>query len=379
MTAFDLTPEQRELRALVRRIAEENFRDRALEWERRDEFPWANMKLLADAGVLGVSVPEEYGGLGLGWIEAALVLEEIGRTCYTTAMAVLGEVGVQTRAIVMYGTDEQKRRLLPKVARGESICSICITEPDAGSDVASITTRATEQPGGGFVVKGRKTLISRADVAEIFLVYVRYGATAGAPGIGALIVERGAPGLVVSQGFQTLGGERLFEIEFNDVPVPKENVLVGEGGMVKMLRAFNGQRCLNAAIGVGISQGALDAAVVYTQQRRQFGRAVADNQGIQWVLADCATDIEAARSLIWRALGVVDSGAPGRYESGVAKLFANEMSLRVTDRVMQLFGGHGYLQEMPPERYLRWARYGSLGGGTPHILRNGIARELLGR
>lgn len=379
MTAFDLTPEQQELRALVRRIADENFRDRALEWERRDEFPWPNIKLLADAGVLGISVPEEYGGLGLGWLDAALALEEIGRTCYTTAMAVLGEVGVQTRAIVMYGTEEQKRRFLPKVARGESVCAICITEPDVGSDVGSITTRAMEQPDGSYVVNGRKTLISRADVAEIFLTYVRYGTKPGAPAIGAMIVERERTGLNVGQGFKTLGGERLFEIDFNDVRVPKENVLLGPGGMVKMLQAFNGQRCLNGSIGVGIAQGALDAAIEYTKTRRQFGRAVADNQGIQWILADCATDIEAARALIWRGLGAVESGAPGRYESGVAKLFANEMSLRVTDRVMQLFGGHGYLQDMPPERYLRWARYGSLGGGTPHILRNGIARELLGR
>jgi alkylation response protein AidB-like acyl-CoA dehydrogenase len=379
MTAFDLTPEQHELRALVRRIAEENFRARALEWERRDEFPWPNMKLLASAGILGISVPEEYGGLGLGWLEAALVLEEIGRTCYTTAMAVLGEVGVQTRAIVMYGTDEQKRRFLPKVASGESVCAICITEPDVGSDVASITTKATPNGDGSYVVNGRKTLISRADVADIFLVYVRYGDAPGAGGIGAMLVERDRKGLKVGQGFKTLGGERLFEIEFEAVPLPKENVLLGPGGMVKMLRAFNGQRCLNGSIGVGIAQGALDAAIDYTKARMQFGRAVADNQGIQWILADCATDIEAARALIWRGLGMVESGAPGRYESGVAKLFANEMSLRVTDRVMQMFGGHGYLQDMPAERYLRWARYGSLGGGTPHILRNGIARELLRR
>lgn len=379
MSAFDLTPEQKELRALVRRIAEENFRDRALHWERTDEFPWSNMKLLADAGILGISVPEEYGGVGGSWLDAAIVLEEIARTCYTTAMAVLGEVGVQTRAIVMYGTDEQKRRYLPKVARGESVCAICITEPDVGSDVGSITTRAVEQPDGSFVVSGRKMLISRADVAEIFLVYVRYGDIAGAPGIGALIVDRGSPGLRVGQGFKTLGGERLFELEFTDVPVARDNLLLGPGGMVKMLRAFNGQRCLNAAIGVGIAQGSLDAGVAYTRERKQFGRAVAENQGIQWVIADCATEIEAARALIWRALGELDAGAPGRYESGVAKLFANEMSLRVTDRVMQLFGGHGYLQEMPAERYLRWARYGSLGGGTPHILRNGIAREILGR
>lgn len=379
MTAFELTREQQDLRALVRRIAEENFRARALEWERNDEFPWPNVKMLAAAGVLGISVPEEFGGLGLGWLEAALALEEIGRTCYTTAMAVLGEVGVQTRAIVMYGTEDQKRRILPKVASGESICAICITEPDVGSDVASIGTRADERPDGSYVVNGRKTLISRADVADIFLVYVRYGDRSGAEGIGAVLIEGDRAGLSIGQGFKTLGGERLFEVELAEVHVPRENVLLGPGGMVKMLRAFNGQRCLNASIGLGIAQGALDVAIDYTKTRRQFGRAVADNQGIQWVLADCATDIEAARSLIWRALGAVESGAPGRYESGVAKLFANEMSLRVTDRVMQLFGGHGFLLEMPAERYLRWARYGGLGGGTPHILRNGIARELLTR
>lgn len=374
---FELDEVQCELRALARHTAEVEFRDQALSWEHTGEFPWRNIKILADRGLLGVALPEKYGGGGGTWLHAALVLEELGRCCYTTAMAALGELGVQTQAILQYGTEEQRRKYLPAVAAGELICAICITEPDAGSDLAKMATTVRED-GGDFVLNGRKTLISRADVAGLFVVYTRFADDGGERPIGAVLVDAGTPGLAITESFATLGREGLYGVAFDDCRVPAANVLVRGDGFRKMLSAFNGQRCLNASISVGIAQGAQDAALAYAKQRVAGGKLLGAHQGIRWILADNAIQIEAARLLVHRAAAQAGTGFPSRYESAVAKTFANEMALKVTDNVMQIFGGHGWIEEMPAERYLRWARYGPLGGGTPHIQRNGIARHLLG-
>lgn len=375
---FALDADQEELRALARDTAEREFRDRALHWEHTGEFPWRNIRLLADRDLLGIALPEEYGGGGGSWLHAALVLEEIGRCCYTTAMAALGELGVQSQAIVHYGTEEQRRRYLPAIAAGELVCAICITEPDSGSDVGAITT-SVRRDGDELVLTGRKTLISRADEAGLFMVYTRFADAAGPRPIGAVLVEGDTPGLVVTERFTTLGREGLYGVVFDGCRIPAHNVLVSaEDGFRTMLGAFNGQRCLNAAISVGIAQGAQDAALAHAKQRVAGGKLLGAHQGIRWILADNAIQIESARLLVHRAAAHAGTGFPSRYHSAVAKTFANEMALKVTDNVMQLFGGHGWIEEVPAERYLRWARYGPLGGGTPHVQRNGIARHLLG-
>jgi alkylation response protein AidB-like acyl-CoA dehydrogenase len=373
---YQISPEQEEVRRLARKLAETKFRSRALDWEQNGQFPWANIRLLAEVGLLGATVPEAYGGAGGSWLDAAVILEEIGRCCYVTAMAALGELGVQSQAIVQYGSEEQRRRYLPKIASGDLISSICITEPDVGSDISALRTNA-HAVAGGWSIDGVKTLISRADVAGLFLVYVRFGADAGARPIGAVLIDRETPGLTVGQRYATLGGDALFEVSFRDCRIGEGQVLVRDDGFRRMLNAFNGQRCLNAAISVGIAQGAQDHAIAYAQGRVQGGRPIADYQGIQWMLADNAIQIEAARLLVHRAAARSASGFPTRYETAIAKTFANEMALKVTDSVMQIYGGHGWTREMPAERYLRWARYGPLGGGTPQIQRNGIARHLL--
>ncbi|HKT02517.1 MAG TPA: acyl-CoA dehydrogenase family protein [Rugosimonospora sp.] len=373
---FDLTPEQKELRRVARRIALENFHQRSLDWEESGEFPWDNIRLLARTGLLGATIPEEYGGGGGSWLEGALILEQLGRSCYVTAMAALGEIGVQTRAIAAYGTDEQKRRYLPRVAAGELICSVSITEADAGSDIWAMRTTARDD-GDEVVIDGSKVFCSRADVAGLFVVYVRFSDEPGTRPIGAVLVERGTPGFTIDGGSRTLGGEALYALHFAGARVPQGNVLVRADGFRRMLSAFNGQRCLNASISIGIAQGAQDAAVAYVKQRHQGGSLLAEHQGIQWMLADNEVEIQAARQLVWRAAAHAAGGFPTRAEAAVAKVYANEMALRVTDRVLQIFGGHGWLREFPAERYLRWARYGPLGGGTPQIQRNGIARELL--
>ncbi|MBV9912939.1 MAG: acyl-CoA dehydrogenase family protein, partial [Sinobacteraceae bacterium] len=240
---FQLSTEQRELQNLVREIAQQQIKPLASSWDRSHEFPWESIRALANAGILGLTIPEQYGGAGGSWFEAVLAIEEVARACYQTAMAVLGELGVQTQVIVHYGTDAQKERYLPAIARGELICAICMTEPDAGSDVGAIQTRA-EAVDGGYVLNGSKVLISRADVAGIFVTFVRFGNAPGSRGVGAVLIERDTPGLEIGPGDETLGGEQLFPVYFRDLRVPEEAVLVKQHGFRKLMSAFNGQRCL---------------------------------------------------------------------------------------------------------------------------------------
>ena len=375
---FQLTPEQRDIQQLVRSVAQRELLPLAARWDRTHEFPWDSMRILAQAGILGLTIPEQYGGVGKSWFEAVLAIEEISRACYQTAMAALGELGVQTQAIVHYGSEVHKQRYLPAVASGELVCAICMTEPDAGSDVGAIQTRADEV-ADGYVLNGSKVLISRADVAGVFLTFVRFGEAPGSRGVGAVLIDRDAPGLDIGPGEETLGGELLFPVYFRDVHVAKEAVLVKERGFAKLMSAFNGQRCLNAAISLGQAQGAFDLAAAYVQGRRQFGQRLADFQGIQWMLADMATELDAARLLIHRAAANAGAGLPDQVEAAKAKVFANETAIRVSNQAMQLFGGHGYLKSMGIERYLRGARFGALAGGTPQIQRNIIARSLVAR
>jgi alkylation response protein AidB-like acyl-CoA dehydrogenase len=375
---FQLTPEQHDLQLLVRSIAQKELQPLVPRWDRTHEFPWESIHALGKAGVLGLTIPERYGGIGAGWFEAVLAIEEVARVCYQTAMAVLGELGVQTQTIVHYGSDAQKERYLPAVARGELICAICMTEPDAGSDAGAIVTRATATPDG-YTVNGSKVLISRADVAGVFLTFVRFGAMAGSRGVGAVLIDRETPGLEIGPGEETLGGELLFPVYFHDVHLPPEAVLVKEHGFRKLMSAFNGQRCLNAAITLGQAHGAFDAAVSYTQTRQQFGQRLADFQGIQWMLADMAIDLDAARLLIYRAACNAGAGLPDQVEAAKAKAFANETAIRVSNQALQVFGGHGYLKSMQVERFVRGARFGALAGGTPQIQRNIIADALVGR
>jgi alkylation response protein AidB-like acyl-CoA dehydrogenase len=375
---FQLTPEQRDLQQLVRTIAQQELKPLADRWDRTHEFPWDSMRALAKAGVLGLTIPERYGGIGASWFEAVLAIDEVARACYQTAMAVLGELGVQTQALVHYGSDAHKERYLPAVARGELICAICMTEPDAGSDVGAIVTRASVVPDG-YIVNGSKVLISRADVAGLFLTFVRFDEIPGSRGVGAVLIDAGTPGLEIGPGEETLGGELLFPVYFHDLRVPPDAVLVKEHGFRKLMSAFNGQRCLNAAISLGQAQGAFDEALHYVQTRQQFGQRLADFQGLQWMLADMAIELDAARLLIYRAACNAGAGLPDQVEAAKAKAFANETAIRVSNQAMQLFGGHGYLKSMHVERYVRGARFGALAGGTPQIQRNIIADSLVGR
>ncbi|MBX9700325.1 MAG: acyl-CoA dehydrogenase family protein [Acetobacteraceae bacterium] len=372
---FRLTEEQRALIAPVRELAQTRFRERALRWM-DGTFPWENIRELAGLGVLGMTVPEEYGGLGLPVFETALILEEIAKVCYPTAMAVLGEAGVQTRVIARYAPDSIRARILPQVVSGDCILSICMTEPHAGTDVANYRTNAVIK-GDRVVVNGAKTLISRAEEAGMYVVFTRIDGKPGREGIGCVLIERGVPGLSVTGTYHTMGGENLHEIRFEDVELPLENLVIREDGFRRLLSAFNTQRCLNPAISLGLAEGAFDEALRYTRDRPIFGKPIADFQGVRWKLADMYKDIEAARGLLYRACWTADP-FPDPFLAATAKVFTNEMAIRVTNEAVQLHGGFGFTDEYPVSRLYRGARYGSLGGGASETLRDLIGRKLVG-
>ena len=368
-----LSDEQRQFVQTVRDLAQSEFRARALQYM-DGTFPWENLRQLAELGVLGMAVPEEYGGLGLPVLDTALVLEEIAKVCYVTAMAVLGEVGVQTRIIAAYAPEPIKQRILPAVVSGDCLLAICMTEPDAGTDVANYRTNV-DHVGNRLRLNGVKTLISRAQEAGMFVVFTRIDKKPGREGIGCVLVERGTPGFSVTGTYHTMGGENLHEIRFEDCELPPEN-LVLEDGFRKLLSAFNTQRCLNPSISLGLAEGALEEAVKYVKERKAFGRAIADFQGIRWKIAEMYREIETARSVLYRACATADP-FPDPLLAAVAKVTCNEMALKVTSEAIQVHGGYGFTDEYPVSRFYRGARYGTLGGGTSETLRDLIGKRVL--
>jgi alkylation response protein AidB-like acyl-CoA dehydrogenase len=370
----NLNDEQRRFVQTVRDLAQSEFRPRALGYM-DGSFPWENMRRLAELGVLGMAVPEEYGGLGLPVFDTALVLEEIAKTCYVTAMAVLGEVGVQTRIIATYAPEPIKARILPAVCSGECLLAICMTEPDAGTDVANYKTNV-DTAGNSLKLNGVKTLISRADEAGMFVVFTRVDRRPGREGIGCVLVEKDTPGFSVTGKYHTMGGENLHEIRFEDCLLPPENLVLREDGFRKLLSAFNTQRCLNPSISLGLAEGALEEAVRYVKDRKAFGRAIGEFQGMRWKIAEMYKDIEVGRSMLYRACASADP-FPDPLLAAVAKVYCNEMALRVTSEAIQVHGGYGFTDEFPVSRFYRGARYGTLGGGTTETLRDLIGKRVL--
>jgi alkylation response protein AidB-like acyl-CoA dehydrogenase len=371
---FRIGTEQREMIAAVRQLAQNEFKQDAPKWM-DGTFPWPNIKKLAALGVLGMSVPEEYGGLGLSILDSALILEEIAKVDYVTAMAVLGEAGVQTRVISHYAPKAIKERILPRVISGDCILAICMTEPHAGTDVANYRTN-TKRHGNHLVLNGTKTLISRAEEAGMFVVFTRVDGKAGREGIGCVLVEKGTQGLSVTGTYHTMGGENLHEVQFNDCELPPENLVIETDGFKKLLTAFNTQRCLNPSISLGLAEGAFDEAVRYVNDRKLFDKSIADFQGIRWKFADMFKDIEAGRGLLYRAC-LTANPFPDPIMAATAKVFCNEMSLRVTSEAVQVHGGYGFTDEYPVSRLYRGARYGSLGGGSSESLRDLIGKHIL--
>jgi alkylation response protein AidB-like acyl-CoA dehydrogenase len=371
---FKLTDEQRSMVATVRALTQEKFKPNALKYM-DGTFPWDNMRDLAKIGVLGMAVPEEYGGLGLPVLDTALVLEEIAKGCYVTAMAVMGEVGVQCKIIDNFAPDSIKRKLLPGVCTADVILAVCMTEPHAGTDVANYRTNA-DIKGDKLVLNGVKTLISRVDEAQAFVVFSRINKQPGRAGIGCVLIERDTPGFSCTARYHTMGGENLAEIQFQNCELPLENLIIREDGFRKLLNAFNTQRCLNPSISLGLSEGAFEEAVKYARERTAFGQSIGEFQAIRHKLAEMYRDIEASRSILYRACATANP-FPDPYMAAIAKITVNEMSLRVTSEAIQVHGGYGFTDEFPVSRFYRGARYGSLGGGTTETLKELVGKKIL--
>ncbi len=371
---FKISGQQRLMIASVRDLVEAEFKPNALKYM-DGTFPWPNLKKLAQLGVLGMSVPEEYGGLGLSIFDSALILEEIAKGCYVTAMATLGEAGVQTRVISTYAPPAIKERVLPQVVSGDCVLAICMTEPHAGTDVANYRTNV-DVKSDRLVLNGVKTLISRAEEAGMFVIFSRIDRKPGRAGIGCVLLERHTPGFEVTGTYHTMGGENLHEVQFNNCELPLENLVIREDGFRKLLNAFNTQRCLNPSISLGLAEGAFAEATKYARERTIFNKAIAEFQGIQWKLADMYKDIEVGRSMLYRACMTADP-FPDPFLAAVAKVFCNEMAIRVTGEAVQMHGGFGFTDEYAVSRLYRGARYGTLGGGTSETLRDLIGKRIV--
>ena len=372
MIEFRLTEEHRSMISTVRALAQKQFKPNAAKYM-DGTFPWENVRELGKIGVMGMGIPEQYGGLNLPVLESALVLEEIAKVCYNTAMAVMSQLGVQSRVISRYAPEHLRQEILPPVARGEMMLAVAMTEPQGGTDVANYRTNTVIE-GGRATIRGVKTLISKVDEAEWYVVFSRINGKPGREGIGCVLLNRNTPGFEVTGRFHTMGGEHLGELQFN-CEVPVEQVILQEDGFKKLINAFNTQRCLNPSISLGLAEGAFEEAIKYARDRITPKGPISEFQAIQHKLAEMYRDIEVGRSILYRACGSADP-FPVPHEAAVAKLYCNEMAIRVTSEAIQIHGGYGFTDEYPVSRLYRGARYGTLGGGTTETLKNLLARTL---
>jgi alkylation response protein AidB-like acyl-CoA dehydrogenase len=377
---FELTDEQRMLKETAHRLAQGVFKPLAARWDENSEPPLPNLRVLAENGFTGITIPEEYGGGGGTVFDAVLAMEEIARVCPVTAGMILGNCA-NSEIIMLFGTEEQKRRYLPPIAKGEKLIAWGMTEPDAGSAATEMKTRAVLRDGH-YTLNGNKIFITRASVAKLFIVFARMGESPGAKGICSYVLDRDTPGFAIGKAEKTMGfkGAGSCELILDDCQVPKENLLTPPGSFGKVMRGLNIARVLNPTFCLGIAQGAFDLAKEYSKVRRQFGKELCAFQGIQWMLADMAVKVDAMRLLIYRAAITVGSGSPeGPLHAAIAKTYANEASFDVANAALQIHGAYGYSQEFPLERMVRDVRAFQIAGGSTQILRNLIASLILKR
>jgi alkylation response protein AidB-like acyl-CoA dehydrogenase len=379
MPDFVLSAEHEELRKALRRFAEDEIAPNAAAADAAAEYPWASFQAYRDSGFIRLPYPEEYGGDGGDLVAYAVLVEEVARVCGSSSLFVMIP-RLAIEAILLYGSDRIKERIIPKLASGEWQGSYCLSESHAGSDVASMRTRAVRD-GGDYVLNGSKAWITNAGVSDFYTVFAKTDPEAGARGISAFVVEADRPGFSVAKLESKMGmrGSPTGEIRFDDVRIPAEN-LVGEEhrGFQYAMAALDGSRPIVGAQAVGIAQGALDAAARYVTERQQFGQPVAEFQGVQFLLADMATRVEAARLLVYSACARLDAGLPGTSKaSAMAKLFASDTAMSVTTDAVQLFGGAGYTTEFPVERMMRDAKVTQIYEGTNQIQRVVIGRRLI--
>ena len=374
-----LTEEQIMIRDLARQIAREKIRPVAAEYDVEGKFPWDIVKILADSDLCGIYIEEKYGGTGGGVIELVLATEELSKACGGISLAVAA-TALGTFPIILFGTEEQKQKYLPDIAKGKKLAAFALTEAGAGSDAAAIATTA-EKKGDYYVLNGTKQWITNGGEAEVYTVIASVDRSKGARGAAAFIVEKGTPGFEFGKKEDKMGirASATRELVFTDCKVPKKNLLGKEGmGFIVAMKTFDQSRPGVAAQALGIAQGALDLTVEYVKERKQFGKSISSFQGVQFMLADMATEIEAARALIYATARMVDSGAKKiSRDSAMAKLFASDMAMKVTTDCVQLFGGYGYMRDYPIEKYMRDAKITQIYEGTNQIQRGVIASSLI--
>jgi alkylation response protein AidB-like acyl-CoA dehydrogenase len=388
MKMFELSDTQNDLQQHARTLALKEFAPRAAEIDRSEAYPWDNVETLVKAGFMGFTLPEEYGGQGLGYMEVLLIVEEVAKVCGVTARIVVeGNMGA-IGAIMKYGSETQKRLAAELVLAGDKP-AICITEPGAGSAASQMTTRA-DRKGDRYVINGAKHWITGGGVSRLHLIFARVFEDGVEQGIAGFIVVRdpdaGTPaGLRIGRREKTMGlrGIPETEIFFENLEVPEDMALIPPEGLRRgfagLMNAYNAQRVGAGTVALGIAAGAYQLALDYAQERHQFDRPIAEFQGLQWMLVDMHTRLEAARLLLHRAAAGAGAGFPDITQAAEAKIFASESAIQVTNDALQIFGAAGYSRDLPLERMVRDARMFTIGGGTAQILRTVVASRILNR
>jgi alkylation response protein AidB-like acyl-CoA dehydrogenase len=376
---FRFSDELLEIKRIVREFAEKEIRPHVLEWDERQIFPVTVLKQLAQLGFLGILIPPEYGGAGLGYTEYVAIVEELSRVDGSIGISVAAHNSLCTGHIYSFGNEEQRRRFVVPLAKGEKIGAWSLTEPEAGSDAGGTQTNA-RLDGDHWILNGQKTFTTHGTYGDVCVAMAVTDKTAGHHGISAFILEKGMPGFTAGKKENKLGlrASDTSTVIFEDCRVPKENLLGEPGsGFVDALKVLDGGRISIAALGVGMAQGAYEAALNYAKQRKQFGKPIAEFQAIQFKLADMATEIDAARLLTHRAAWMKDQGMQTTTQSSMAKLYAGEVAVRVANECVQVHGGYGYIKEYPAEKFYRDVKLCTIGEGTSEIQRLVIAREIL--
>jgi len=385
---FSLSDEQKQLRRTVREFADAEILPHVMEWDEVSKFPSEIIPKLAEMGFLGVIFPEKYGGAGMGYVEYAIIIEELSRVDGSIGIIVAAHNSLCTNHIYKFGTEEQKKKYVTPLAQGKKLGCWSLTEPEAGSDAGGTRTTAVRKDGG-WLLNGSKTFTTNGHYADVCVGMAVTDASKKSHGISAFIIEKGTPGFRPGKKENKLGlrASDTSEVVFTDCKVPAENLLGKEGeGFVNSLQILDGGRISIASLGLGMAQGAYECSVKYAKQRKQFGKPIADFQAIQFKLADMATQIEAARLLTYQAAWLADRAiADGDHdsritrESSMAKLYAGEVAVRVANEAVQIHGGYGFIKDYPAEKYYRDVKLCTIGEGTSEIQRLVIARQILGK
>jgi alkylation response protein AidB-like acyl-CoA dehydrogenase len=379
---FTYTDEQNQLRRSVREFAEAEILPHVMEWDEVSRFPVEIMPKLAEMGLLGIIFPEEYGGAGLGYIEYVIAIEELSRVDGSVGIIVAAHNSLCSNHIFKFGSEAQKQKYLSPLAQGNKIGAWSLTEPEAGSDAGGTRTTAKRE-GNHWIINGAKTFTTNGHYADVCVAMAVTDKSKAAHGISAFIIEKGTPGFKPGKKENKLGlrASDTSEVIFSDCRVPQENLLGDEGeGFTGSLKILDGGRISIAALALGMAQGALDAAIKYAKQRKQFGQPISEFQAIQFKLADMATEVEAARLLVYQAAWLADKkDVRFTRESSMAKLFASEVAVRVANECVQIHGGYGFIKDYPAEKFYRDVKLCTIGEGTSEIQKLVIARQLLGK